>query len=159
MLIGLTGSLLVFADEIDRALVTQQFGQVILQEQRIFLNTILNTVKTTYSDRADWKLGTTNPRAEHPLYICVGTLRKRHNGTRDAPQTTVLIALTRQLLYQVFPETPFLPDTPSVLDQYWQQFLPAAFLPAAAPNQSALPVHRLIEPPRFLKSFQNWKVA
>ncbi len=53
---GLTGSLLVFEKEIDDFLITQKFGHVIPQEQRVSMESVLNTVKAAYGDRPDLKL-------------------------------------------------------------------------------------------------------
>ena len=45
IIVGLTGSLLVFQHEIDQFLVQRQFGQVISQQQRVSIESVLNTVK------------------------------------------------------------------------------------------------------------------
>ena len=52
IIIGFTGSLLVFEKEINQFLISQQFGQVIPQEQRLTLESILETVKTAYTSRS-----------------------------------------------------------------------------------------------------------
>lgn len=56
IIIGLTGSLLVFQKEIDQFLLDQQYGIVIPQEQRIKVETVLETVKTAYTSQPDLKL-------------------------------------------------------------------------------------------------------
>lgn len=50
LIIGLTGSLLVFHNEIDEFLVTKQFGQIIPEGERASLTTIVNSVKETYGE-------------------------------------------------------------------------------------------------------------
>ncbi|WP_375452868.1 hypothetical protein [uncultured Nostoc sp.] len=43
IIIGFTGSLLVFEKEINQFLISQQFGQVIPQEQRLPIESVLET--------------------------------------------------------------------------------------------------------------------
>ncbi len=68
IVIGLTGSLLVFQEEIDHFLVERQFGQVVPRQQRASIETIINTVKTTYSDRSDFKLFSLDTLPENSTY-------------------------------------------------------------------------------------------
>jgi len=68
IVIGLTGSLLVFQEEIDHFLVERQFGQVVPQQQRASVESIINTVKTTYSDRSDFKLFSIDTLPENSTY-------------------------------------------------------------------------------------------
>lgn len=56
IIVGLTGSLLVFQHEINDFLVEQQFGRVIPQEQRVSVESVLDNVKTTYAAQPDLKL-------------------------------------------------------------------------------------------------------
>ncbi|MEH2338623.1 PepSY-associated TM helix domain-containing protein [Nostoc sp.] len=56
IIIGFTGSMLVFEKEINQFLISQQFGQVIPQEQRLPLESVLETVKTAYTSQPDLKL-------------------------------------------------------------------------------------------------------
>ncbi|MBD2771750.1 PepSY-associated TM helix domain-containing protein [Iningainema tapete] len=56
IIIGLTGSLLVFEKEISQFLVTQQFGQVSVGQQRVPVESVLDTVKTAYASQPDLKL-------------------------------------------------------------------------------------------------------
>jgi len=55
--VGLTGSLLVFEHELDNWNIQQRFGHIIPQEQKLSVGAIVNTVKATYADRPDWKVG------------------------------------------------------------------------------------------------------
>jgi uncharacterized iron-regulated membrane protein len=68
IVIGLTGSLLVFQEEIDHFLVERQFGQVVPRQQRASIETIINTVKTTYSDRSDFKLFSIDTLPQNSTY-------------------------------------------------------------------------------------------
>ncbi|QLE49541.1 PepSY domain-containing protein [Nostoc sp. C057] len=57
IIIGLTGSLLVFQKEINHFLVAQQFGHISPQEAPLPLESVVNTVKAEYdSSRKDLKL-------------------------------------------------------------------------------------------------------
>jgi uncharacterized iron-regulated membrane protein len=56
VIVGLTGSLLVFSHELDQIIIQQRFGQVIPQAQPLPLRAIADKIKTTYSDRPDFKL-------------------------------------------------------------------------------------------------------
>jgi uncharacterized iron-regulated membrane protein len=56
VIVGLTGSLLVFEHELDQMILQRRFGQVTAQEQRLPLNKIAEIVTTAYRDRAEFKL-------------------------------------------------------------------------------------------------------
>jgi uncharacterized iron-regulated membrane protein len=60
VIVGLTGSLLVFQREIDQFLVSQQFGQVIAQGDRLPLTSILENVKTAYASQPNLKISSIN---------------------------------------------------------------------------------------------------
>ncbi|MEH2198507.1 PepSY-associated TM helix domain-containing protein [Nostoc sp.] len=55
VIVGLTGSLLVFADEIDLLLLSHQIGQVIPQGQRVSIESELYTVEAAYKDRPEFQ--------------------------------------------------------------------------------------------------------
>ncbi len=57
LIIGLTGSLLVFEHEIDDWGIQQRFGYVIPQEQTLSAGTLVKIVSTAYADYPDWKVG------------------------------------------------------------------------------------------------------
>lgn len=65
IIIGFTGSLLVFEKEINQFLISQQFGQVIPQEQRLPLESVLETVKKAYTSQPDVKLLGINSLPDH----------------------------------------------------------------------------------------------
>jgi uncharacterized iron-regulated membrane protein len=56
VIVGLTGSLLVFQKELDSILVKQQFEQVIPQSQTVSLDVVANNVTQAYVNQPDWKL-------------------------------------------------------------------------------------------------------
>jgi uncharacterized iron-regulated membrane protein len=51
VIVGLTGSLLVFEPELDRALIHSQFGNIMPQSQQVSVTSILKTIKTA---KPDW---------------------------------------------------------------------------------------------------------
>jgi len=56
IIVGLTGSLLVFEHELDQMILQRRFGQVTVQEQRLSLSKIAEIVTTAYRDRPEFKL-------------------------------------------------------------------------------------------------------
>ena len=56
IIVGITGSLLVFQKEFDHFVIERQFGQIIQQPQRVAIDSVVDKVKTAYSDRPDLKL-------------------------------------------------------------------------------------------------------
>lgn len=76
IVIGLTGSLLVFADEIDHLLVSRQMGQIIPQGQRISIDSALNIVKAAYTDRPELKVDSIRilPKADVPYQFLLKPL-------------------------------------------------------------------------------------
>lgn len=56
IIVGITGSLLVFHNEIDRFLIGQQFGRLTPQQQQVPVETILQNVSQTYKDQPDLKI-------------------------------------------------------------------------------------------------------
>jgi uncharacterized iron-regulated membrane protein len=53
VIVGLTGSLLVFQKELDSVLVKQQFEQVIPQSQTVSLDVVANNVTQAYANQPD----------------------------------------------------------------------------------------------------------
>ena len=56
IVVGLTGSLLVFHGEIESFLVGRQFGRTVPQTETVSIERILNNVTTAYQDRPELKL-------------------------------------------------------------------------------------------------------
>ncbi|BAY48991.1 peptidase [Scytonema sp. HK-05] len=67
--VGLTGSLIVFEDEIDEFLVGHQFGHVIAQGQRLPVESALNLVQAAYATRPDFKPHSIVTQPEKSTYI------------------------------------------------------------------------------------------
>jgi uncharacterized iron-regulated membrane protein len=55
IIIGITGSILVFYQEIDTFMLTQRVGQIEVTENRLSLEVILEKVQSNYQDRKDIK--------------------------------------------------------------------------------------------------------
>jgi uncharacterized iron-regulated membrane protein len=68
IIVGVTGSLLVFQKEFDQHLIQRQFGQISPQPQRVAIESVVNTVKTAYSDRPEFKLASINTLPHNPTY-------------------------------------------------------------------------------------------
>ena len=56
IIVGITGSLLVFQKEFDHFVIERQFGQITQQPQRVAIESVVDKVKTAYSDRPEFKL-------------------------------------------------------------------------------------------------------
>jgi uncharacterized iron-regulated membrane protein len=56
IVVGLTGSLLVFHTEIEQLMVTRKFGAVVPQEQRVPADQVLATAKTAIANRPELKI-------------------------------------------------------------------------------------------------------
>jgi uncharacterized iron-regulated membrane protein len=56
IVVGLTGSLLVFHTEIEQLMVAQKFGAVVPQEQRIPVDRVLETAKAAIANRPELKI-------------------------------------------------------------------------------------------------------
>ena len=57
VIVGLTGSLLVFEHEMDEWVIQQRFGHVVPQEQHLSTGTLVDKVKAAYSNHPDWWVG------------------------------------------------------------------------------------------------------
>jgi len=57
VIVGLTGSLLVFEHELDDWAIQQRFGHVVPQEQRLSTGTLVDGVKAAYTNHPDWRVG------------------------------------------------------------------------------------------------------
>lgn len=68
VIVGLTGSLLIFEHEMDDWNIQQRFGHVISQEQRLSPGTLTNTVKTAYAHHPDWKVRQVNMPSNQEFY-------------------------------------------------------------------------------------------
>jgi uncharacterized iron-regulated membrane protein len=68
VIVGLTGSLLVFVPEIDAQIVQQRFGYVTSQEQPIAPDKLVETVKIAYANHSDWKINQVQMVSNLPYY-------------------------------------------------------------------------------------------
>lgn len=68
IIVGVTGSLLVFQKEFDQYLLQRQFGQITSQPQRVAIESVVNTVKTAYRDRPELKLASIDTLSHNPTY-------------------------------------------------------------------------------------------
>ncbi|MEH2263859.1 PepSY-associated TM helix domain-containing protein [Nostoc sp.] len=56
IVVGLTGSLLVFEQDFDHLMISQQYGQIIPQQVQVSPESVVNTIKAKYAARKDLKL-------------------------------------------------------------------------------------------------------
>ncbi|MBE9168618.1 PepSY domain-containing protein [Pleurocapsales cyanobacterium LEGE 06147] len=92
VIVGLTGSLLVFSHELDQILIEQQFGRVIPQEKTLPLGAIADTVKTAYADRPDFKL------AQFDLHPHANAYRIRLRNSEDKDLEVFVNPYTGEIL-------------------------------------------------------------
>jgi uncharacterized iron-regulated membrane protein len=71
IIIGITGSILVFYQEIDAALLNQRIGQIEPTGDRLSLEIILEKVQANYQERQDLKFDSISP-LEKPDLVQVG---------------------------------------------------------------------------------------
>jgi uncharacterized iron-regulated membrane protein len=81
IIIGLTGSILVFYHEIDQFILTQRFGQVVLQGERLSYESILNNVKANYSNQPDLKISWLDIPTEPAKPVAVSVELKKDEST------------------------------------------------------------------------------
>jgi uncharacterized iron-regulated membrane protein len=74
VIVGLTGSLLVFVPELDALIVQMRFGGVVAQSEKVPVEQIVETVKTAYSNYPDWKINQVQMVPHLPYY----TVRLKH---------------------------------------------------------------------------------
>jgi uncharacterized iron-regulated membrane protein len=68
VIVGLTGSLLVFKPELDAQIVQQRFGFVTSQVQTLPPEQLVDTVKAAYANHPDWKVGQVQLLSHDPFY-------------------------------------------------------------------------------------------
>ncbi len=68
VIVGLTGSLLVFRPELDAQIIQQRFGTVTAQTQVLPVDQLVDTVKATYPNHPDWKVGQVDMLPDHGFY-------------------------------------------------------------------------------------------
>jgi uncharacterized iron-regulated membrane protein len=92
VIVGLTGSLLVFQKEIDAALVKQKSEQVIPQQQTLSLDKIANNITQTYANQPDFKL------AQFDLHFDDDIYRVRLRNSEDKDLEVFVNAYTGKIL-------------------------------------------------------------
>ncbi len=68
IIVGLTGSLLVFQHEIDDWAIQQQFGRVVAQNRILSPAILIDNVKTAYVDRPNWQIGELRMLPDREIY-------------------------------------------------------------------------------------------
>ena len=101
VIVGLTGSLLVFNHEIDVALVKQKYEQVIPQEQTVSLNTIATSVQNNYARRSNFKIHQFDLHFDPDIY------RVRLINNKDKQLEVFVNAYTGEVLGDRFRDTTF----------------------------------------------------
>jgi uncharacterized iron-regulated membrane protein len=101
VIVGLTGSLLVFQKEIDAALVKQRFETVIPQEQTLSLDAVANNITQTYANQADFKL------TQFDLYFDPDIYRVRLQNSEDKQLEVFINAYTGKILGERSRDTSF----------------------------------------------------
>ncbi|MGL5832169.1 MAG: PepSY-associated TM helix domain-containing protein, partial [Waterburya sp.] len=92
VIVGLTGSILVFQKEIDSVLVKQKFEQVIPQAQTVSLEEVADNVTQAYANQPDWKL------AQFVLYYDRDIYRVRLSNSEDQQLEVFVNAYTGKIL-------------------------------------------------------------
>jgi uncharacterized iron-regulated membrane protein len=92
VIIGLTGSLLVFQKELDSILVKQKFEQVIPQSPTVSLDVVANSVTQAYTNQSDWKL------SQFVLYYDRDIYRVRLSNSKDQQLEVFVNAYTGKIL-------------------------------------------------------------
>jgi uncharacterized iron-regulated membrane protein len=92
VIVGLTGSLLVFQKELDSILVKQQFEQVIPQSQTVSLDVVANNVTQAYVNQPDWKL------SQFVLYYDRDIYRVRLQNSEEKQLEVFVNAYTGKIL-------------------------------------------------------------
>jgi uncharacterized iron-regulated membrane protein len=68
VIVGLTGSLLVFVPELDAQIVQTRFDRIAAQAEKIPIEQIVETVKTVYANHPDWKINQVQMAPHFPYY-------------------------------------------------------------------------------------------
>lgn len=112
VIVGLTGSLLVFEKEIDHFLLNLQIEHIVPQGERVSIESVVDTVKAAYADAKDLKIASINmlpPESPYKVWlkspadkwteVFVNPYTGKILGTRQSENT--LIGFTFKLHYQL----------------------------------------------------------
>jgi uncharacterized iron-regulated membrane protein len=92
VIVGLTGSLLVFQKELDSILVKQKFEQVIPQSQTVSLDVVANSITQAYTNQPDWKI------AQFVFYFDPDIYRVRLQNSEEKQLEVFVNAYTGKIL-------------------------------------------------------------
>lgn len=92
VIVGLTGSLLVFQKEIDAALVKRGFERVIPQEQTLSLDAVASNINQAYANQPDYQI------AQFDLHFDPNIYRVRLRNSDDKQLEVFVNAYTGQIL-------------------------------------------------------------
>jgi uncharacterized iron-regulated membrane protein len=87
IIVGLTGSILVFYPEMDNYLLDRQFGTVISQGEKISYTQVIDLAKEHYKDRTDWKMSLVNLFPDRPYTVWFTTPSQEYIGAFIDPYT------------------------------------------------------------------------
>jgi uncharacterized iron-regulated membrane protein len=88
IIVGLTGSILVFYPEMDNYRIDRQFGTVIPQGEKISYERAIEVVKDHYKDRPDWKISSINIFPDRPYTAWLSTPTKEYTVALVNPYTS-----------------------------------------------------------------------
>ncbi|MBW4553699.1 MAG: PepSY domain-containing protein [Aphanocapsa sp. GSE-SYN-MK-11-07L] len=89
---GLTGSILVFWHEIDQAVLTQRFGQIVPTLQQVAMPAITNTVKAAYAAKGLTLASISPPdQANHPYLVWLHAPSDQHWQVFVNPYTGLIM--------------------------------------------------------------------
>ncbi len=95
IIVGLTGSLLVFQKEIDHFLLSWQIEQVVPQGERLSIESAIDTVKAAYADRKELKITSINTLPEEPYEVWLKSADAKRTQVFVNPYTGKILG-TRQ---------------------------------------------------------------
>jgi uncharacterized iron-regulated membrane protein len=92
VIVGLTGTILVFQKEIDSILVKQKFEQVFPQSETVSLDVVANNITQAYANQTDWKL------SQFVLYYDPDIYRVRLQNSEEKQLEVFVNAYTGKIL-------------------------------------------------------------
>lgn len=96
IIVGITGSLLVFRSEISHSALQQQIGAIVPQGEPLSVETILDAVKPTYANQPDAKLQALylSPKPDEPANVAYSTQAKDWIDNYVNPYTGTVLGNT-----------------------------------------------------------------
>lgn len=95
IIVGLTGSVLVFEKEIDHFLLHRQIGKIVPQGERVSIESVVDTVKTAFSDRPELKIASINtlPEPEEPYTVWLKSPAEKWTEVSVNPYTAKILGM------------------------------------------------------------------